>query len=281
MAATEDYSFSDYAIFDNARQTAVTFNNETDDVKTKAGQVAEIVKDTARFKGPAADASTTYVTALIESLATSMDNYDILKKFLDDVSDSYHSGDTKASNNLLKVGLGSAGFKTDPRSSLVIPSDINQCGYTVTGYGDKGVVYTNYSSVHWNEGSNQRKVFEEWEKQGGKYKNGIAVLNVNGQDCYLVASSEEMGNVGDVINYKLENGENIPAVVADAKSSSDDNYSEYGHVYGNQTSVVELEVDMHVYNDKGTNPNTESWGLSWDSSSPVTEIENYGSIFEE
>ena len=281
MAATEEYGFSDYSIFDNARQTATSFYNATDDVKTVAGQASEIVKDSARFKGPASEACTAYVTALAESLGTSMENYDILKKYLDDVSASYKSGDDKARKDLLSVGPTVAGFRTSPVSSLVIPENISQCGYTVTGYGDKGVVYTNYSSEYWTEGTNQRKLFEEWKKQGGKYKNGIAVMNVNGQDCYLVASSQEMGDVGDILNYKLENGENIPAVVADAKAKKDDNYSQYGHTYGGQTSVVELEVDMHVYNDKGTNPSTESWGLEWDSSSPVTEVENYGSIFEE
>lgn len=280
MAATEEYGFSDYSIFDNARQTATSFYNATDDVKTVAGQASEIVKDSARFKGPASEACTAYVTALAESLGTSMENYDILKKYLDDVSNSYKSGDDKARKDLLSVGPTVAGFRTAPVSSLVIPENISQCGYTVTGYGPGGFTYTDYSTAL-ASGSKQEDVYNEWMKQGGKYKDGIAVMNVNGQDCYLVASSQEMGDVGDILNYKLENGENIPAVVADAKAKKDGNYSQYGHTYGSQTSVVELEVDMHVYNEKGTNPSTESWGLKWDSTSPVTEVENYGSIFEE
>ena len=109
-------------------------------------------------------------------------------------------------------------------------------------------------------------------------KNGIAVMNVNGQDCYLVATASAVGKVGDAINVTFKNGQSIPCIVADAKSSHDRNYSQYGHTQKNgSVNVLEFEVDRHVYRAKG-NPTTNSWGLEWDSSSGVKTVNNYGTV---
>ncbi len=275
----ENYGVKDYGAFDSAIATTNKFNSSVAVVQESAKEASTKLGGGSIFKGPAADACSQVATSLSSTLDSSMSNYKTMNDFLNGVSTAYKNSDEESLKTLLMAGAGS-GFKTEMKSSLKIPDDLAQRGYTVTGYGDKGVVYTDLSSVHWADGTNQRKIFDEWEKQGGKYKNGIAVMNVNGQECYLVATSEEAGKVGDNINIKLKNGESFPAVVADQKSRNDPNYTKYGHTGSGGTNVVEFEVDMHTFNEKGCNPNTKDWGLEWDSSSGVTEIENYGSIVE-
>ena len=44
---------------------------------------------------------------------------------------------------------------------------------------------------------------------------------------------------------------------------------------GKTTSIIELEVNTQYYRDNG-NPSTRTWGLSWDTSSPIKSIDNYG-----
>lgn len=277
----EDFGVKDYNDFDTAISTTLKFNDSVEDIKTIAEQSKTTVSDGGVFKGPAAEGCSSAISSLMAATTESMDNFNHMNKYLHEVSDAYQRGDNEAMKHLLLAGntTGNGDFKTNPVSSLKIPDGLGQRGYTVTGYGDKGVVYTDMSSVHWAAGTNQSKVFEEWQKQGGKYKNGIAVMNVNGQDCYLVATSSEAGKVGDNINIKLKNGQSFPAVVADQKSSNDWNYTQYGHAdKAGNVNVVEFEVDMKTYKDKGCNPNTSDWGLEWDSSSGVSEIDNYGSI---
>ena len=102
-------------------------------------------------------------------------------------------------------------------------------------------------------------------------------MNVNGQDCYLVATASSLGKVGDAINVTLKNGQQVPCVIADAKSSNDWNYTKYGHSDGKgSVNILEFEVDRHKYLKSG-NPTTSSWGLEWDSSSGVKKVDNYGS----
>ena len=102
-------------------------------------------------------------------------------------------------------------------------------------------------------------------------------MNVNGQDHYLVATAPTLGTVGDSVNVNLENGQTIPCVIADAKSTGDSNYTTYGHGTGGGVNILEFEVDRNVYNANG-NPQTSTWGLEWDSSSDVTSVDNYGTI---
>ena len=189
----EDFKVDDYGSFDNAISTTKTFNTSVTEVKTTATASKEVVSGEA-FKGPAADGCATAIDGLNNALTESMSNYKTINKFLKGVSENYQVSDEKAKQYILSAG-GMSGFSTPIVSSLEIPENLGQRGYTVTGYGDKGVVYRDMSSVHWDQGTNQRKIFEEWEKQGGKYKNGIAVMNVNGQECYLVATSSDQHQI--------------------------------------------------------------------------------------
>jgi hypothetical protein len=161
--------------------------------------------------------------------------------------------------------------------SVDVPSNIRQSGYTVTGY-DRWI--KSGQTMVWARGTNQRQVSEVWKSQGSKFKNGIATVNVNGQDRYLIATSSTFGKVGDSVTVKLSNGQSIPCVIADQKSSNDKNYTRYGHIQGNgSVNILEFEVERSKYQSSG-NPTTSKWNLEWDSSSSVVTIDNYGSILK-
>lgn len=164
----------------------------------------------------------------------------------------------------------------EPVSELDIPDSVKQSDYyTVTGYdfwcqsGDEMV---------WSAGTNQRAVSDLWKAQGSRFKHGIAVINVDGVDRYLVATASTLGEVGDMINCTLADGTVVPCIVADQKSSGDSNYTKYGHAQSNGTvNVLEMEVQRSAYLENG-NVTTKSYGLEWDSSSPVAHVDNYGSV---
>lgn len=157
-----------------------------------------------------------------------------------------------------------------------IPDSVNQLSaHTITGYDYK----TNGKERTWAAGTTQKELSDIWKKQGSNFKNDIAVINDNGEDYYLVATTSKMGNVGDKITVKLENGQSYKAIIADQKSSGDSNWSPYGHKYGSQTSIVEFEVKNEKYQKSG-NVKTSTWDLPWDSSSKIVGIDNYGSVVD-
>jgi hypothetical protein len=197
---------------------------------------------------------------------------------------TYSVGDGRTSAmGVTSTALLSAGATTSSLTDLVktdmtgktieIPSSIKQGAYTVTGYDywiDSGKEMT------WAEGTNQRKVSEIWKEQGSVFKNGIAVINVDGVDRYLVAVSPKFGQPGDCIDVTLEDGTVIHCIIADSKGS--DAGSEWGHVLDDGSiNVLEFEVQRSTYLQSG-NPTTEKWNLPWDSSKPVKSIKNLGSI---
>ena len=193
-----------------------------------------------------------------------------------------HVGDVKDTSSALEgasplIQITNVGDGGNSEYSVSIPSSVKQSGYTVTGY-DKWI--KSGKTMVWAKGTNQRAVSEVWKSQGSKFKNGIATINVNGEDRYLIATSSTFGKVGDSVTVKLENGQSVKCVIADQKSSHDSNYTKYGHGQSNgSVNVLEFEVERSTYQAKG-NPSTSKWNLEWDSSSPVTRIDNNGSVLK-
>lgn len=127
--------------------------------------------------------------------------------------------------------------------------------------------------------SPDKEVHDVWVKQGAKYKNGIAVMYVDGVERYLVAvvpreGEKGVGNAGDVLNATLEDGTVLPLVVLDTKGG--DKEYEWGHALGDGVDVIEFEVDMNIYNEKKNV--AKNWGIDWDPSSPVVKFTNNGNI---
>lgn len=158
-------------------------------------------------------------------------------------------------------------------TTVEIPSSVNQGGYTVTGY-DYWINTGN--EMKWVANTKQEAVSEIWKKQGSRFKNGIAVINVDGVDRYLIAVTTKFGTVGDTIDVKLSDGTTIPCVIGDLKGS--DATSEWGHdLGGGKVNVLEFEVQREKYLESG-NPTTSTWGLDWDSNQTVKSMTNNGSI---
>ena len=171
-----------------------------------------------------------------------------------------------------------------PRAIMEYPQwnyDI-ECYSAEYGYGCKN----NFKGWAYN----QEIVWKQWVKSGARYKNGIAVMKVNNVDRYMVAVTAKMGQVGDIINAKLENGEIIPMIIGDIKSYGDTGVANqkmcqqigitdkgcYGHQKGgNSIGVLEFQVDPVEYR-RSSNP--ANWGQEWDTSQKVASITRYGSI---
>ena len=157
--------------------------------------------------------------------------------------------------------------------TVEIPSSISQGAYTVTGY-DYWI--NSGRQMTWKSGTKQAEVAEIWKKQGSRFKNGIAVINVDGEDRYLIAVTTKFGVSGDCIDVKLADGSVIKCIIGDSKGS--DAGSEWGHVLSGSTiNVLEFEVQREKYLASG-NPTTAKWGLDWDSNQPVKSMTNKGSI---
>ena len=161
--------------------------------------------------------------------------------------------------------------------TVEIPDSVSQMSHhTVTCYEKDGWHYNaSKTGTRVGVGTGQKLVHDVWNSQGSTYENGVAIIDDNGTRI-LVACTEKIGKVGDRITINYENGQKVEALVADQKDSKDSTYTEFGHKDGNQTSIIELEVNTQDYREK-QNPSTKTWGLSWDTSSNITSIDNYGS----
>ena len=161
----------------------------------------------------------------------------------------------------------------------------------------------------WKSGTNQRQIYDLWVSSGAHYTNGLATLNVNGEERYLAATTIRFGQPGDIINATLANGEVIHIVIDDTKDYCDtitklypdpdacrNNYKSahkeldpycasnmddpgcFGHYKGSSgVGILEFAADPNEYNN---NPykSPSKWGQIWDASQKVVSITNYGSI---
>ena len=231
------------------------------------------------------DATDRQIQAAYNSYTSAKDDYEKHKEELTSATKNYESyaGSGSAANamNIDFVEASKTGNYVDintgePISTLDIPESVRQTSYyTVTGYDywcDTG------DEMIWNAGTNQRAVSDIWKAQGSRFRNGIAVINVDGVDRYLIATASSLGTVGDMIDLTLEDGTVVHCIIADEKSSGDSNYTQYGHAQEDGTvNVIEMEVQRSAYLQNG-NVTTSSYGLDWDSSSPVRHVDNYGTI---
>ena len=93
---------------------------------------------------------------------------------------------------------------------IKIPEEYGNGGYTVTFYSNSD------NSWQWAENSNQGKLYYNyWLKSGAKFDNGIATYDGR----YLIACTTTYGNVGDKVDFYLEDGTKIPCIIADIKKS--------------------------------------------------------------
>ena len=176
-------------------------------------------------------------------------------------------------------------------TTLSLPAsvfELNQTNYTVTFYDERG-----FGSLGINGHSPQKKVHKLWLEDGARYKNGIAVVNVNGADRYLAAVTKNFGTIGDLVYANLEDGTSLPLIVADEKDYDNTNNGHvvadkelcmsskatdpacYGHLEGHSLSVIEFEFD-NDYLYKGLTSATQV-KQDWNTNQKVLSISNCGS----
>ena len=295
-----EYKISDYGIFDEAVSTVKSANNSVSECKSSCEDAKSIISNESVFMGEIAQSCVSAFPKAMQGFSTLSSNFSSITSHLRSTCSSYKSGDASSSQLVTSVGengdtsiqkcdikplsggtssTGSSFDSKNPVSSVDIPDSVNQSGYSVTCYGEGGWYLGGGSKATGvASGTNQKSVHNAWLEDGARYKDGIAVLNVDGEDHYLIATAPKLGTVGDNVNVKLANGQTIPCVIADQKNTGDRNFTEYGHSNGSgQVNVLEFEVDRDKFNSSG-NPKTDTWGLEWDSSSPVSSVDNYGSI---
>ncbi len=271
----------EYSGVDAGSLTAQTMSNQTGQAKSNLSEAKTILDNEAVFMGPAKDNIVQEVSALEADFSTIETQYQTIGNYLKSANETYKKGDGAAATAISQAASTTAGVI---KNSVQIPSDIAQCGYTVTCYDKDGWQMADYSGAKTFHhegiaaGTGQEAVHNKWVNDGARYKNGIAVMNIDGKDHYLIATAPTLGTVGDSVNVNLQNGQTVPCVIADSKSTWDANYTTYGHGQKDGSiNVLEFEVAVNDYVDKG-NPNTAGWGLEWDSSSGVSSVDNYGSI---
>ena len=149
---------------------------------------------------------------------------------------------------------------------IKIPEEYGNGGYTVTFYSNSD------NSWQWAENSNQGKLYYNyWLKSGAKFDNGIATYDGR----YLIACTTTYGNVGDKVDFYLEDGTKIPCIIADIKNPYDPGCNEWGH--NNGQNVIEFEVARAYYNQYG-NPGNNGWFSEW-GGKRVASASNLGSIW--
>ena len=278
----------EYAGLDSGSNTAKTAGTKTTEIQVDLSDAKTKLNDTSILMGPVQEDCTEEINELDTNITAITKAFENISSVLSQAKDTYQKGDKEAAEKILKqvIDGGSTSSSKSAKSTkgngvstVEIPSNINQTGYTVTCYGEGGWYLGGGSTpTAVASGTNQKLVHNAWLADGARYKNGIAVINVDGKDHYLIATAPTLGNVGDSVDVNLANGQTVPCVIADSKSTNDSNYTTYGHGRSDgSVNVLEFEVDRNKYNSSG-NPTTNSWGLEWDSSSDVRSVDNYGAI---
>lgn len=168
------------------------------------------------------------------------------------------------------VEFGKIGTSTSDEcitsGDIIIPEEYGNGIFTVTYYSNSD------NSWNWARNSNQGKLYYDyWLPSGGQFDNGIAVY----EGRYLIACTETFGQVGDKVDFFLEDGTLIPTIIADIKSSGDEGYNKWGHSDGQ--NVLEFEVSRAHFYQHG-NPGSGTWFPEW-GGKRVASAKNLGSIW--
>ena len=138
-------------------------------------------------------------------------------------------------------------------------------------YGDGGYTVTEIDIINWDKTAALYQIYEKWLAAGGQYDDGIAVLDGR----YLIACTETFGKTGDSVDFYLENGTKIPALIFDTKNPNDPGCNKWGH--DNGANVIEFEVSTNAFRNQygGNNPGNNGWHMEW-AGSRVASATNLG-----
>lgn len=96
-------------------------------------------------------------------------------------------------------------------------------------------------------------------------------------DRYVIACTTTFGQVGEYVDFKLEDGTILKCIIGDSKGgvNPSEGVSEWGH--NNGKNVVEFVVDKNSWYGKKDNPGTSSNHPEWNHR--VVEANVYGNYF--
>jgi len=104
--------------------------------------------------------------------------------------------------------------------------------------------YMNWNQ-NWIKGSNQgnfkNKAFEDNNVVCDN--DGFYLVNDGVDNRYVVAMTQQYGDVGEYVDVYQADGSVLKCVIGDAKSYNDSNSGQYGHMYGNTVNVLEFMTD--------------------------------------
>jgi len=104
--------------------------------------------------------------------------------------------------------------------------------------------YMNWNQK-WIKGSNQgnfkNKAFEDNNVVCDN--DGFYLVNDGVDNRYVVAMTQQYGDVGEYVDVYQADGSVLKCVIGDAKSYNDSNSGQYGHMYGNTVNVLEFMTD--------------------------------------
>lgn len=115
--------------------------------------------------------------------------------------------------------------------------------------------------------------FKLREQAGENYdEEGFAKIN----NRYVIACTTTYGDVGDYIDWYLEDGSVLQTIIGDIKNQNDPGCNQWGH--DNGQTIVEFVVDYNSWYPSHSNPGTQGCHPEWNQS--ITKAVNTGSYFK-
>lgn len=156
----------------------------------------------------------------------------------------------------------------DNANAVYVPAWVKQSG--ITGN------YTNYTYWYdrWSRSSIQYQLSRLWNAQGRPNSRGIATLGGN----YLCAVTLIFGTTGDRITIVLDDGTQIPAIIADSKGADPSKAGESGNIYGHQLGGGVIDViEWEKFGNAASRSDNTKIDLSGWGGKRVSHIINHGS----
>lgn len=121
--------------------------------------------------------------------------------------------------------------------------------------------YNIFTYMGWQLITDPTSLQYKLREESGQVFDGEGFGTVDGR--YAIACTETFGTVGDYIDFYSDNGMVFQCCIADIKSSSDPNWTIWGHVSGGGLSVLEFVVDRNTWYPAHANPGTPSFHPEW------------------
>lgn len=142
------------------------------------------------------------------------------------------------------------------REDGTIPLRVGNKVYVDYGRYDTSCSYMGYHLITAISPQLSWKTTHDW------YYDGEGFARYNGR--YIIACTTTFGNVGDYVDFYLENGEIVKGIIGDIKDPRDNTWTVYGHRIGNVLNVIEFCVSPTWYAGAGhVNPGTASCHPEW------------------